>query len=145
MNGSYSGNRTSGIPPMALRVSLDPDMSEWLYAIINGLPEDAARSARRMILRYPDEATPRRMLGEALWRHGAPEEAIEAYKEAVALAPSYGILHLRLGDALIEVGRHAEAVMSLLTAQHLMPGDEEATASLEDALKGAERQNIKDQ
>ncbi len=101
-------------------------LEDIIYALDAGLEEDAMRSYRDLLVRYPDNPRILHSLGDALMRGDKPAEALEAYQQARAFDPNNAWLALAEANAQIELGRMQWAQDVL---EEIRPGEDEDLAA----------------
>jgi Flp pilus assembly protein TadD len=72
---------------------------------LNQRPEEAAALLRSLLVRHPELAKGRYLLGKILLARGAAEDATEQLEAAAGLAPGDPMIHYQLGLAYRELGR----------------------------------------
>ncbi len=120
-------------------VELDPHFAAAhlnLASVIQqrGDPGAALQERRQALLRQPDSALLRILVGHALLFNDRPEDAAAELRTAIAAAPDLAIAHFFLGQALRQLEQPREAKESLSLATRLSPQTAEFHRELGAAL-----------
>jgi predicted Zn-dependent protease len=90
-------------------------------ALLEEDPTAAARAAREILGKYPDNSAAALLLATASRNLGDARGALEVLAGLVRLQPANAVIHLELARAYREAGRQAETVSALQEALRLEP------------------------
>lgn len=94
----------------------------------------AEKEYRRILAKYPLDATALYYLGIVLHQQAKAEEARQILTRAVAVAPKSAEAHFSLGLVVMDLGRHDEAEVALRTAVSLRSDMQRALTRLGEVL-----------
>jgi tetratricopeptide (TPR) repeat protein/DNA-binding winged helix-turn-helix (wHTH) protein len=131
------GRGTEGKPYLEKAFALSGRLTElqrmyvaaW-YALANDDFEEAIRSFRRIVARYPAEAEAYCSLGRLLEGEGRYSDAIEAERQAVVADPDAPLVHNFLARVYCRAGRFVDAVNESKRYIELSGGEPNAYDSL---------------
>jgi tetratricopeptide (TPR) repeat protein len=103
-----------------------------------GALDAATRQYREAVRLNPEAAPVHYNLGVVLEARGRLDEAIDAYRRALHLQPDLVDAHRKLGLLLLSRGAADRAIPHLRAWQRLSPGDGQARARLDAALRAAQ-------
>ncbi len=137
---SRTGRQQTAATYFEQAVSVDPDWAEAhrnLGGVLMelGAVEKAIKHLRLALKLDPADAEALYLLGNSFLAKGQPAAALSYYLRALEHRPRYAAAHTNAGIALASTGRTADAVVHFRKAVLLSPGDVQAQANLDRALK----------
>ena len=141
------GRFAEAIPHYREAVRLEPNLVERYISLgralqYNGQADEAVAWLRQAAERWPDDASARAFLSDALANRGAaaaargaPGDAETDLREAVRLNPESAIAHFRFAVLLANEKRYADAITQFRDAVRLQPDSLDTYVSLGRALQ----------